>query len=325
MNDTHKLIVAFFLGLAVALGCAYVFMHNSQPRSAMVAATSVPAAGVPAVEAPAANSPAAQPTEIAKPVAPPQPAPVEHSRVTKEKKRPARTEKKAEAPAAEPTELATTQPTGEALKTDTPSDAIASSKLNAAIPARQPVPAPKQSAPPAPHVVTLNAGTSLNVRLNETLSTDHSSMGDNFSATLNAPLIVDGFIIADKGSRVQGQVVEADRAGRVKGRANMSLELTEISTTDGQRIHIQTNHLLREAAASKKSDAAKIGAGAAIGALIGGLAGGGKGAAIGAGSGGAAGTGLVLGTRGKEVTFPSETPLTFTLSGPVTITEQLRN
>ena len=61
---------------------------------------------------------------------------------------------------------------------------------------------------------------------------------------------------------------------------------------------------------------------AAVGAIIGAIAGGGKGAAIGAGVGGGAGAGDVLLTRGKPVTFPSETRISFRLRTPVTITEQ---
>jgi hypothetical protein len=75
---------------------------------------------------------------------------------------------------------------------------------------------------------------------------------------------------------------------------------------------------------SKNADAAKIGGGAALGAIIGAIAGGGKGAAIGAGVGGAAGTGAVVGTRGKAAELPSETKISFRLNNAVTITEKRR-
>src|SRR5581483_6001479 len=100
---------------------------------------------------------------------------------------------------------------------------------------------------------------------------------------LDKPIIRDGFIIADKGSKVLGRVVEATRAGRVRGAANLSVTLTEINTTDGQRIRVETNSVERRGATSTGSDAAKIAGGAALGAIIGALGGGGKGAAIGAG------------------------------------------
>jgi hypothetical protein len=51
--------------------------------------------------------------------------------------------------------------------------------------------------------------------------------------------------------------------------------------------------------------------------LIGGIAGGGKGAAIGAAVGGGAGTGTVLATKGKDLHYPPETKITFTLMNSV--------
>ena len=99
--------------------------------------------------------------------------------------------------------------------------------------------------------------------------------------------------------------------------------VTEINTTDGQRIKVQTSSYTKQGEHTRKSDMEKIGGGAVIGTIIGAIAGGGKGAAIGAASGGAAGTGVVLATRGKAATIPSEALLTFRLDGPVTITEKL--
>jgi hypothetical protein len=60
-------------------------------------------------------------------------------------------------------------------------------------------------------------------------------------------------------------------------------------------------------------------AGAAGGAIIGAIAGGKKGAAIGTAVGGGAGTGVVLATRGKEVSMAKGSALTLKLSEPVTI------
>ena len=75
----------------------------------------------------------------------------------------------------------------------------------------------------------------------------------------------------------------------------------------------------REAAATKKQDAAKIGGGAAGGAVIGAILGGGSGAAKGAAVGGAGGTGVVLATRGKEVSVPAGTNLIVRLQTPITV------
>ena len=87
---------------------------------------------------------------------------------------------------------------------------------------------------------------------------------------------------------------------------------------------IRTATIAREAEGTKKQDAAKIGGGAAAGAVIGGLLGGGDGAAKGAAIGGGAGTGVVLATRGKEVTVPAGTAVSARLTGPLMIRVRVR-
>jgi len=186
--------------------------------------------------------------------------------------------------------------------------------------------APPPSAEPPkvePHVVTLAAGTPLNVRLGETLSTQRNRPGDTFTASLEQPLVIDGFIIAERGARCEGRVLESDPGGRVRGVAHLELELTSFHSADGQRIRVRTTGFGKDADTSRKSDAAKVGGGAALGAIIGAIAGGGKGAAIGAGAGGAAGAGDVALTRGKAAELRVETPLSFRVQDPVTITEKL--
>jgi hypothetical protein len=177
--------------------------------------------------------------------------------------------------------------------------------------------------PPEPHKVTLNAGTLLTVRLAEEVSSEKHESGETFAATLDQPLVVDGFVIAEKGSRAEGKIVTAERSGRVKGIAGLQIQLTRLNTSDGQKIEITTDAFEKKAESGKSGDIAKVGAAAAIGAAIGAALGGGKGAAVGGAAGGAAGAGTVLGTRGKAVTLPSETRLTFRLAEPVTITERL--
>lgn len=170
--------------------------------------------------------------------------------------------------------------------------------------------------------MTLSAGTLLTVRLMEALSSDRAQAGDAFSATLDQPLVVEGFVIAERGARVLGKVISADKAGRVKGLAQLSIQLTQLNTSDGQKIPVVTEEFVREGQKSVGGDAAKVGLAAGIGAAIGAIAGGGRGAAIGAGVGGAAGTGGVMATRGKAAVLPVETRLSFRLKDPVTVTEK---
>lgn len=180
--------------------------------------------------------------------------------------------------------------------------------------------APKSEAPifSKPEPVTIAQGTPLKIRTDSELSTKTAKSGDTFAATLAAPLVVDGKEVAPRGARVQGKVVSSDEGGRVKGLASISVRLTSIRVGN-REVAITTGTVARQARATKKKDAAKIGIGAGIGAAIGAIAGGGQGAAIGAGAGGAAGTGLVLATHGDPAVIPAESPLTFKLTTPVTL------
>ena len=180
-----------------------------------------------------------------------------------------------------------------------------------------PAPAP----PPPPRQVTLNAGTLIPVRLIDGLTTQRNNTGDTFTASLDQPLVVDGLVIAERGSRVEGRVVTADKGGKVSGVALLAIQLTRIHLSD-QTISVQSDNFEKHAEQTRGTDAAKVGGGAAIGAIIGAIAGGGKGAAIGAGAGGGVGAGDVLLTRGKPAVLPSETRITFRLGTPVTITER---
>jgi hypothetical protein len=161
------------------------------------------------------------------------------------------------------------------------------------------------------------------VRLGETLSTDHNYTGDTFRGVLQSPIIQDGFIIADRGSKVLGRIVNAQKAGHMEGAADLNLTITEINTTDGQRVALQTNTNDRKGPTNSGQQTAKIAGGAALGAIIGAIAGGGKGAAIGAGAGGAAGTGAVMVSHPKPCVIEAETVLSFRLAAPVSLTEKL--
>jgi len=176
-------------------------------------------------------------------------------------------------------------------------------------------PAAKPTQPPS---TTLAEGTVLRVRTTSALSTKTHTVGDRFQATLEEALEDGGRVVVPKGALVEGRVVESDPGGRVKGRAELAVRLTQLHISEGKTVEIQTNTLGRAAQRTQKEDAAKIGIGAGVGAAIGAIAGGGKGAAIGAASGAGAGTGLVLATRGKAAVLPAESLLRFELRSPVT-------
>jgi hypothetical protein len=192
-------------------------------------------------------------------------------------------------------------------------------------PEPEPAPEPRPELPrarPAPQHVTIPAGTMLVIRTQNTLSTDRNFNGDTFAATLDQPLVVDGFVIAERGAEVEGHVVRSEKAGRVEGLSDLAIELVRLHTSDGQRLSIATEPHEVRGQKTHGSDAKKVGIGAGLGAVIGAIAGGGRGAAIGAGAGGAAGGGAVLATRGQPAVIPSESRLTFHLRTPVEVTER---
>ncbi|HUG80522.1 MAG TPA: hypothetical protein VML01_02585 [Bryobacterales bacterium] len=178
-------------------------------------------------------------------------------------------------------------------------------------------------APQPPRRVTLPAGTDLAVRLDFGLSSESNFAGDSFTAALDQDIVVDDMVIAAKGARLEGKVVDVVRAGRVKGLAQLSLELIRIDTADGQTVDLITNRIHREGPKSIGSDLKKVGIGAGVGAAIGAIAGGGKGAAIGAGVGAGAGGGAAAATRGEPAELPAEERLEFRLMEALEIVERL--
>jgi hypothetical protein len=310
--------IGILAALLVCAGLLYKVYRGEQ----------TPAAPVPAqVTTPTESAQAAPPTtpEAATPApaTAPEPAAGPDRKVEERKPSPSRAAKREVGQAAPPVETpAERAPVPVTPPAQTPAVTPPDS-------ARAPLnpPAGTQTAPPpprVPHTVTIAAGTMLPVRLSQTLSSDKNQPGEAFSATLDQPLVVDDFIIADRGARVQGRIVEAQKAGRVSGVAALAIQLTSLHTSDGQDIAIQTETFTKEGPTSKAEDAKKVGIGAALGAAIGAIAGGGKGAAIGAGVGGGAGAGTVLATRGKPAQLGVETRIPFRLTEPVTITEKLR-
>jgi hypothetical protein len=168
------------------------------------------------------------------------------------------------------------------------------------------------------HEVTLRAGTVISVRLATTVSSRTSNVEDPVHATLRRPIVVNGVTVVPAGAAVSGYVTQAERSGRVKGRARIGVRFNALRVGD-TRYTIRTVGIVREAPGTKKADAAKIGIGAGAGAIVGAISGGKKGAAIGTGVGAAGGTGVVLATRGKEISLGRGAALTTRLSEAVTI------
>jgi hypothetical protein len=166
--------------------------------------------------------------------------------------------------------------------------------------------------------ITLPAGTTLPLELKTAVASDSSQVEDSVRATLRRSITVQGTHVLPAGTEVVGSVTQAERSGRVKGRASVAFRFTSLQHA-GDRYDIRTESVSRVAEATKGQDATKIGAGAAAGAVIGGILGGGDGAAKGAAIGGAGGTGVVLATRGKEVRLGAGADVNTKLTAPLTV------
>ena len=186
---------------------------------------------------------------------------------------------------------------------------------------QQPAPPPYVRTRPAnlPDALTIPAGTVIQVRTSDWLSSDRNKTGDEFIATLAQPIVVDGWVVMRRSQNIIGHVTDAKRAGRVSGVSKLQLDLSQLTLVDGQLVPVQTTLLNASAGTSNGRDAAAIGVTTGTGAAIGAAAAGGPGAAIGAGAGLVASVAGVLLTRGKPTIIPPEDVLTFRLETPVTI------
>lgn len=171
-------------------------------------------------------------------------------------------------------------------------------------------------ATPAPAPVVVETGTPLTLELRTALSTASSRPGDLALAVVSQDVSAHGRVLIPAGSELRGRVTTAVRGGKVKGRARLVFAFDEIQVR-GRSRPLATSAVDLSAKDTSKKDAAIIGGGTAGGALVGAAVDGKKGAGIGALLGAAAGGGVVLTTRGGDVSLASGTALKVRLAEPL--------
>jgi hypothetical protein len=158
-------------------------------------------------------------------------------------------------------------------------------------------------------------GTDLKVRLNDTLSSKDSRVGDKFTATVVNPSRFDE-------ARVYGHIKSIVKSGRIKGRTTMNLAFDSITLSDTRSgtLHGYVTHVYGDKGRTDEEGGVqsesrgrqtikRSGIGAGAGAILGAIVGGGKGAAIGMIVGGAAGAGSVAMNGGKELKIENGTEM----------------
>jgi type IV secretory pathway VirB10-like protein len=172
--------------------------------------------------------------------------------------------------------------------------------------------------------VTIPAGTKVPVALKHAISTKSAREGDAVYAETTFPVVDNGRILIPAGTYIQGKISHVQRAGRIKGRAEVLMHFTTLIYPSGYTVVLPgaVENVPGAEKTSMKGDEGtiradsqkgeKIGTAAstsATGAVVGGLSRGGKGALIGAGVGGGVGTVIAMLTRNNEVKLDAGTTL----------------
>ncbi len=227
-------------------------------------------------------------------------------------------------PSPPPNTMVQTKPT--LTGTVTPPTALGESHGNeaeAALHAVQPLPAASPDVPrpePKPKFLTVQPGTVIPIRLAETLSSDRNRTGDTFRATLAAPVVVNGAILAESGSTVLGRVVNARKAPLIGGTSELSLNITDITAGDGRLVPVATDVYRQQGSHSTIANTAKMTTGAAVGAVLGALTGAAEGAGITSALRQQDRTGGFMATQ-RIVLLPAGTQASFALATAVTLPE----
>lgn len=180
--------------------------------------------------------------------------------------------------------------------------------------------------------VVVPAGTRLPLVLHNAVTTRSNRPGDPIYLETLFPVLVGSKVAIPAGTYVSGEITEAKRPGRVKGRGEMMVRLNTLIFPNGYTASFNAiptgagtgDNDSVEKEGKLKGDTNKAGdagtivksttAGAAIGAIA---ARSGKGAGIGAGIGAAVGLATVLLTRGPELELPRGTTLDIMLDRPL--------
>jgi hypothetical protein len=181
-----------------------------------------------------------------------------------------------------------------------------------------PAPAPTREPAPLPPARTstsreIPAGTELDVRLSNVLSSGTAQVEDRFEATTLVDLVIDGRTLVPAGSVMRGVVSAVEPATRTNRTGRMTVSFDQL-TMNGRTYPMRGTVTQALESEGIRGEAGRVGVGAGVGAIIGGILGGFKGAIAGILIGGG---GTIAATEGKEVELPQGTVLRVRVDSPV--------
>jgi len=179
---------------------------------------------------------------------------------------------------------------------------------------------PARTAEPRYLEVRVPAGTVLGLRLATTISSETAELEDRVEATLTRDVIADGRVAIPSGTTVLGSVNEVTRGGKFRERARLGVRFHTLVLADGTRESVRIDTVAREGDSPVRASTAKIGIGAAGGAILGGIVNGKKGAILGGVAGAGAGTAAAVAGDRSIATLSAGSPLSVRLDAPVTLT-----
>ncbi len=318
MSGRAVILAAVGAGCIAAAGVGgFVATRMSAPAQGAAATPPVSAARPAASDALATPAPAATepaPAEISRPapVVSESPAAKRHGDAPKPQPAAPAPSTKPDTPAAVPTPPAESAPTPAPLPVSTP-------PVGTLLPP-PPVDGPVVEAP-KPHFeeLTVTENSVIGIHLDSALSSDTARVEDKVTAHVSRDLVVSGHTAIPSGSRLEGNVTLVERGGKFKDRARLGIRFTTLVLADNTRQTIQTETIFRDGDSPTGEATSKVGASAAIGAILGAVIGGKKGAVIGSTAGAAGGTAAVAAGGRNDATFAAGTPLTVRLTAPLTI------
>jgi hypothetical protein len=234
----------------------------------------------------------------------------------------ARPSQKANPPAvisAVPTPAAAPPP-GSSATTQTPVPTPAAELPPPPPPPDEVAPAPVKEAPkPRFDELTVTENSVIGIHLDSTVSSDTAKVEDKVTARVSRDVLVSGRTAIPAGSKLEGNVTLVEHGGKFKDKARLGIRFTTLVLPDNTRQTIQTDALFRDGESPTGEATAKVGASAAVGAIIGAAIGGKKGAALGSMAGAAGGAGIVQAGGRNDAIFAAGTPLTVRLTSPITV------